>query len=129
MGVVEHLSQRRTPSTHHIETRPAPAVAGGAWVIHDLQLAANQLGRVVDRAAGQKLQRRRIHDDLGRARRRRLLVLENGVLVRIDLACGFQRNQILEPMAPTAGDGDAEVVVGVLFLGGRGRGGWIGVLS
>jgi hypothetical protein len=51
-----------------IETRPTTAVTCCTGVIHNLELAPDQLGSIVHGTAMQQLERRLIHDDLGLAR-------------------------------------------------------------
>lgn len=55
----------RTPLINNIKTRPAATATRRTRIIHNLELAPNQLRRVIHCASRQKLKRGFIHHDLG----------------------------------------------------------------
>lgn len=80
-----------------IKTGPAATTARRQGVIDNLELAPNQLHRVVDLASLQQLQARTIHDNL-----RIILAQEDSVFLLVYLGQIGQAHQILKAMAATA---------------------------
>lgn len=113
----------KTKSNINIKASSTPTVTRRLRIIHNRKLTPNQLHRIINCAPRQQLQRGFVHSNQrfpGTVTS--LFRFEYGVFLCVDLGDRLQGHHVLEAVAAAAGYGDAEVVIGVFFLSGGGRG-------